>query len=51
MLTIVGMHGLRSNISTFLTVIITPIASIAGLFILALIFNLLLGHLGEQEAT
>src|SRR5664279_4594245 len=41
-LTLVGMHDWIYSSSIFSTVIITPIESIVGLFIIALIFNLCL---------
>jgi hypothetical protein len=54
MLTLVGMHVPRINLSIFSTVIILFIANIVSLFILALIFNLLykaLGGAGSYEGT
>jgi hypothetical protein len=54
MLKLVRMHDLRYNISTFTIAIVSIIASIIGLFVLALIFILIyksLGGTGSYEGT
>lgn len=45
-LTLMGMHYSRPGFSVFWTVILAPISGIVGIFVLALIFNLLYKALG-----